>query len=235
MDSDTSRADLPPLPGTDSTAGSVALLVAGFAPSLLDLVVPPLGIPASILAIWLLLRAQGRTLAVVGVRRPDHGWGRTIAFGVGGALLLLLLGQFVYPLLRGVFGLPPQDISSYETIEGNRRMLAIFLGVSWTTAGFGEELIFRGFLMAGLARLLGRDGKAWATALVLSSAIFGLVHLRTGWGGVMTTGLNGAVLAGIYLASRRSIWAAYLAHALVDTVAFLVIYTGLYRTLPGLT
>jgi membrane protease YdiL (CAAX protease family) len=211
-------------------AGTIILLV-GCAPILLDAVVPPWGIPAAVLAIWFILKKQGQSLAAVGVVKPANGWSSTLLMGVGGALLILALGEFVYPLLRELIGVPGQDISSYEGIEGNNALLAIYLTVSWTTAGFGEELIFRGFLMAGLARCLGMSRAAWAAALIVSSILFGLIHFRTGVGGVLETGMNGAVLAGLYLLSRRSIWAAYIAHALADTVAVLLIYSGLYKSL----
>ena len=151
--------------------------------------------------------------------------------GVGGAALILALGQFVYPVLKGLIGVPAQDISSYAGVEGNNALLAIFLTVSWTTAGFGEELIFRGFLMSGLARCLGESRAAWAAGLILSSIFFGLIHVKTGIGGVVSTAMTGAVLAGLYLLSRRSIWAPYIAHGLADTIAFLAIYTGLYKSL----
>lgn len=221
----------PELPGRGSrTAGAITLLI-GCAPILLDQVVAPWGIPAAVLAIWLVLRKQGQSLAVVGVIKPHYGWWSTLLMGISGTLLILALGQFVYPPILELIGLPGQDISSYENIEGNNALLAIFLTVSWTTAGFGEEMIFRGFLMAGLARCLGMSRAAWAAAMIISSILFGLIHLRTGMGGVLATGMNGAVLGGLYLLSRRSIWAAYIAHGLADTIAFLVIYSGLYRNL----
>ena len=109
--------------------------------------------------------------------------------------------------------------------------MALYLTVAWTTAGFGEELIFRGFLLGGLARWLGLSRSAWIAAVLISSLLFGLMHVKTGVGGVLTTGLHGAVLAGLYLLSRRSIWAVYIAHGLSNTVSFLSIYTGWYKSL----
>ena len=217
------------LPGVDSNVITALILLTGCLPLLLDQVVPPLGIPLSILAIWLLLRWQGQSMTVVGVVKPVFSWPRTILMGLAGALLLLSFDQFVYPSLLGLFGLSGQDLSSYEGIEGNNGLLAIYLTVSWTTAGFGEELIFRGFLMAGLARIFGNTRAAWVMALVVTNVLFGLIHIRTGWGGVVSTGVNGALLAGVYLLSRRSIWAAWIAHSMANTVSFLLIYTGWYK------
>jgi membrane protease YdiL (CAAX protease family) len=219
------------LPGSGSrAAGAIALLI-GCVPLLLAEVVPVLGIPAAVLAIWFVLKRQGQSLAVVGVVKPRKGWANTLLIGVGGAALILVLDQTVYPFLQSLIGAEAQDLSSYESIEGNNALLATYLTVSWTTAGFGEELIFRGFLMGGLARCFGRSRAAWVAAVVFSSILFGLIHHGTGIGGVLSTGITGAVLAGVYLLSRRSIWAPFLAHGLVDTIGFLLIYTGLYKSL----
>ncbi len=220
------------LPGRGSKFACAMTLLVGCSPILLDQVVPPWGIPAAVLAIWLVLRQQGQSLAVVGLITPPNGWPQTLMLGVGGGILILAVSEFAYPLLLNLVGLPGQDISSYEGIEGNNGLLAIFLTVSWTTAGFGEEMIFRGFLMAGLARCLGMSKAAWVAAVIISSILFGLIHIQTGAGGVLTTGINGAILAGLYLLSRRAIWAAYIAHGLANTIGFLLIYSGLYKSLP---
>ena len=207
---------------------SLALLV-GSAPVLLDLFVPPWGVPTALVAIWLILKMQGRSLADAGVKQPPQGWPRMVFIGLGGGLLLLAVEVTVYPIILGVLGLPGQDVSAYGPIEGNNSLLALYLGVSWTTAGFGEELIFRGFLMVGLARLMGMTPSAWATALVVTSVLFGLLHLGTGPGGVVTTGLHGALLAALFLVARRVIWAPYIAHGLANTIALLLIYYGIYE------
>jgi membrane protease YdiL (CAAX protease family) len=228
---DNMQSSLPELPGKGSAIKGILLLLFGCTPLLLDDFIPPWGIPVSILAIWLILRVQGQSLATVGVVRPVDGWAKTILLGLIGAMFILALSLWFYPFLRELIGLKSPEITEYEVIEGNNSLLGIYLTVAWTTAGFGEEMIFRGFLMAGLARCLGASRTAWAASLVLSSLIFGLMHIRNGWGAVLSTGITGAVLAGLYLLSRRSIWAAYFAHGTVDTLAFLLIYTGLYKTL----
>ena len=211
-------------------ASALALVVV-YSLTLLDQVIPPWGIPIAVLGIWLFLKKENQPLAVVGVVRPQYSWRTTVLMGVGCALLIILLGIFVYPPVLEMLGLPEQDLSSYEGVVGNNALLAMFLTVSWTTAGFGEELIFRGFLMAGLARCLGNSKVAWVVAVVVANSLFGLIHIGKGPGAVLTTGLNGAVLAGLYLLSRRSIWSAYIAHGLANTIGFLVIYTGAYESL----
>jgi membrane protease YdiL (CAAX protease family) len=225
----------PDFSGRGSKLTAAIALLAGCSPILLDLVVPPLGIPAAVFAIWFILRKQGQSLSVAGVVKPYYSWFSTLFMGTGCALLLFTFGEFVYPPLLDLFGLQNQDISSLESMEGNNSLLAIYLTVAWTTAGFGEELIFRGFLMVGLARFLGMSRTAWVVAVIVSSIFFGLFHFRTGIGGILTTGLTGAILAGLFLLNRGSIWSTYIAHGLLNTINFLFIYSGLYKSLPSVS
>ena len=94
------------LPGRGSNIVCVAVLLLGYAPILLDLVVPPWGIPAAILAIWFVLKQQGQSLAVVGIIPPPNGWLHTFLLGIGGAFLILVLSEFLYPPLLNLVGLP---------------------------------------------------------------------------------------------------------------------------------
>jgi uncharacterized protein len=68
-------------------------------------------------------------------------------------------------------------------------------------------------------------------AAVVSSALFGAVHLYQGVSGVVATGLTGLVFAGLYLATGRNLWASILAHGFMDTAGFVMIYLGVY---PGM-
>jgi membrane protease YdiL (CAAX protease family) len=94
-------------------------------------------------------------------------------------------------------------------------------------AGIPEELFLRGVLMT---RLTGLFGSAWG--VVLSSLIFGALHASANIGyfnhtplpvalalGIIFEGLYGIVLALIFLRTR-SLIAAILVHALVDTLNF---------------
>jgi uncharacterized protein len=83
-------------------------------------------------------------------------------------------------------------------------------------AGLGEELLFRGLVQAGLARLIGGVAGVWI-ALVIASLVFGVFH----W--LSTTYALLAALAGVYfgwlLIATGSLWPPILAHALYDFVA----------------
>jgi uncharacterized protein len=79
-------------------------------------------------------------------------------------------------------------------------------------AGFAEEILFRGVMQAGLARVLPEGG-----ALVVASAAFGLVHFITPTYAVFA-GLAGLYLGGLFLL-QGSLTAPIVAHAVYDVVA----------------
>jgi membrane protease YdiL (CAAX protease family) len=54
-----------------------------------------------------------------------------------------------------------------------------------------EELLFRGYLQQGLARLLHRLPYHQALAIGLASLAFGLAHMGAGWEWVLLAGMAG--------------------------------------------
>ena len=80
------------------------------------------------------------------------------------------------------------------------------------------------YLIRRVSDLVGDTPAGRAIALVISSGLFGLAHGYQGWAGVIAAGTIGGLLAMLYFASRRNIWAVILCHALVDTVALSAIY-----------
>jgi membrane protease YdiL (CAAX protease family) len=99
---------------------------------------------------------------------------------------------------------------------------SVFVGVS-VTAGFCEELLYRGFLMA-YAQWLG-----WWQAGIASAIVFGLSHAYQGSAGVVKTAVVGLVMAGLY-AYSGSIWPGIVLHAALDLQAGAVAYEVFSRT-----
>lgn len=79
-------------------------------------------------------------------------------------------------------------------------------------AGLAEEVLFRGLLQDGLAGVLG-----WLPALLLSSAIFGLVHWVTPLYAFLAM-VIGLYLGGLYVVTGNLL-VPIVAHALYDVVA----------------
>jgi membrane protease YdiL (CAAX protease family) len=193
----------------------------------LDMVIPPAGIPLAVLAIWLILRRTGVGWAHIGLERPES-WRRTIALGVGLGIGLQLAATFgLEPILRFFTGEEP-DLSRFDAMKGNVSTLALYLTISWTTAGFGEEIIWRGWTMTGVARLLGEGKVAWVVSLLVSSVLFGFLHLYQGPAGMLSTGLVGLSFGIVYLATGRNLWIPILCHAIMNSISFVLLFLGIH-------
>jgi uncharacterized protein len=88
----------------------------------------------------------------------------------------------------------------------------VFAAVA-VTAGICEELLYRGFGLAALR--WAAPGLGHPALIGLTAAAFGLAHLYQGPRGVVLTGLAGAYLAWIAIATG-SLLPAMLLHALLD-------------------
>ncbi len=202
---------------------AVSILVVIVANSL-DGVIPPAGVPAAVLAIWLMLRWTGGKWADTGLRRPES-WPRTIGYGIGLGVALQMVATYALSPLLEVFG-AVHDASQFEGFIGNNQLLATYLAVSWTTAGFGEELIWRGFVMTRIAKLFGDSRAARVTAVIVTAVFFGIIHFQQGSLGIIATGFVALVLGAVFFASRRNLWLVFIAHGVMDTIAFMYLYNG---------
>lgn len=79
-------------------------------------------------------------------------------------------------------------------------------------AGLAEEILFRGVVQVGLARILPEAG-----ALLVASVAFGLAHFITPAYAVLA-GLAGLYLGGLFML-QGSLTAPIVAHAVYDVVA----------------
>lgn len=213
-------------PWLDSRSGAAASVVLVLAASLgAGYLNPILGIPAALLVVWVLSWSAGWGWADLGFRRPVSWTWTVVGALLFAAVMQLLSWKVLLPLLEWA-GVELPDFSSFAAIRGNLPMLLMYLGVSWTTAGFGEEIIWRGFLLPRTARLLGESRAGWAAALLLTSVGFGFLHFYQGITGIVLTGVIGFFLGAIYLVAGKNLWPAILAHGAMDTIAFLLLYMG---------
>jgi membrane protease YdiL (CAAX protease family) len=63
-------------------------------------------------------------------------------------------------------------------------------------------------------------------SVVLAAILFGFGHYYKGPSGIVDSGVAGLILGAAYMLSGRNLWAAVLAHGLVDTVGVVVLYFG---------
>ncbi len=163
-----------------------------------------------------------------GLKKPKS-WLKTILLAIGGLITVYLVVIISMPLVTRLTG-QPVDKSPFETLRGNVPALIIGLFVVWTLAAFGEELIFRGYLMNTFARVLGNKNGGWIFACFINSILFGIGHTYQGISGVILLGIVGLLYALFYLGSGRNLWVPILIHGLYDTSAFLVIFFNLDKS-----
>ena len=165
----------------------------------------------------------------LGLIRPES-WLRTVVGGVlFGAGLKIAMKALVMPL----FGADPSN-QAFHFLVGNQAALPSILYLAIVGAGFGEEMVFRGFLFDRFGRWLG--SRAWATVVtvLVTSMWFAAEHYRVqGLAGVQQATVVGLVFGTIFAITRR-LPMLMIAHAAFDVTAIAIIYWDLERTFAHL-
>jgi len=186
--------------------------------------------PELLLVGWISLRARTLRWRDVGLTRY-RSWPVTVALGVvlGAALeaFQLLVTQ---PILVRLIGKQP-DLEDFRSLTGNLKMTLLFIALSWTLAAFGEELVWRGYLMSRVADVFGRKETAWIMSLLLISIAFGLANGYQGLTGWIEEGLAGLALGLMYLGTGRNLLVPIIAHGVCDTIDMILIFLGKF---PGM-
>ena len=165
------------------------------------------------------VREGGGSLADLGVRAlrlgdsaqlqlPDAG-SLGLALTVGGAFGIIL-GVLRTRTAKGRDQLRRALIPARPLLPQTFAERALWACVA-LTAGFCEELIFRGMMPRFLGRQLGDP----LAGMLLAVLAFGAAHLYQGARGVIGTTVLGAYFAFVVLCTH-SIWPAVLLHSLVD-------------------
>lgn len=181
---------------------------------------------AGLFVAWLWLR-KDRAVAEAWDLSMPSSWLRTIGIAVTAVIGIQLWFQFS-AWLTHLAGLPQVEagmVIKHATDSVLNLVIWVVL-VGWFAAGFGEELMWRGFLFDRFARLPGIRSRIWL-AVVLQAAVFGLPHFYEGGvSGVIVTGTIGLFFGWLRLRQRGNLWALVIAHALVDTTSILGAYVS---------
>ena len=182
-------------------------------------------------ATWL-LRRDGQRWRDLGLRWATSK--KDLAKGAGMVVLVFVCAvaanAVVQPILTALLGSAAErDLPDVSTIQ----LYLIFMVMIWTTASFGEEMVFRGFLMDRLSKIFGGTRYAWVLAAFIQAAIFGVGHAYQGIGGILVTGVVGLVFGLLYLVARRNLWPVIIGHALINTVGFTVLHLQATGAFPA--
>jgi len=186
--------------------------------------------PELLLLGWISLRVRGLRWRDVGLARY-RSWPVTVGIGVFLGVLLetfqLLVTQ---PILALLIGRQP-DLELFRMLTGNIKMTLLFIALSWVLAAFGEEMVWRGYLMNRVADVGGQTPRAWIISLVLVSVVFGLAHGYQGMTGWAEEGIAGLALGSMYLCTGRNLCVPIMAHGVCDTIDMVLIFFGKF---PGM-
>ncbi|MCK5344082.1 MAG: CPBP family intramembrane metalloprotease, partial [Candidatus Heimdallarchaeota archaeon] len=128
-------------------------------------------------------------------------------------------------LMANFAGVPESaDYSIYNYLKDNLGMFLLSLGGVYIVSSFGEEIVYRAFLINRIAQLGAGAKHATTVAVVLSSVFFGLIHYAWGPMGMIQTGFMGLVMGICYIKLKKRLWILILAHAYLDTILIVQMY-----------
>lgn len=151
-----------------------------------------------------LIAVQKLVLRRLGERRHDD---LPFAEALRGLVLGTLGAAALFSVIVGIAAL----LGAYRIVGwGGLSNWVFLLFAAGISAGFVEELIFRGILF----RWIEEFGGSW-TALAITSALFGLVHIgnanATWWSSLTIALVAGTMLGGAYMLTRN-LWLAVGIH-----------------------
>jgi hypothetical protein len=155
---------------------------------------------------------------------------KLLAIGLAVGIAMEALELFAtQPLLTSLLHKGP-DLHEFQRLVGNIQLLILGIVLAWILAAFGEEMVYRGYLLNRVADLFGRSTIGWTASAVLVTLLFGVAHFPQGPTGIIENVIDGAILAALYFATGRNLIAPIIAHGIQDTVDVVLIYLGWY---PG--
>jgi membrane protease YdiL (CAAX protease family) len=174
------------------------------------------------------IKLRGEGLDYFGIHLNKMTWKASLTtLWQSFVVLLLVVAGFVIGsiIMANITGIPENsDMSGYAYLQNNFGMLLLTLFGVFIVSSFGEEIIYRAFLINRISEL-GLNSKMGKTMVVLISAvIFGLVHYSWGPMGIVQTAFMGLALGISYLFLKKKIWVLVLAHVYMDTILMVQLY-----------
>jgi len=192
----------------------------------------PLSLLLTLIVLSFYMRARGLGWREMGLIHLP-GW-KAKALVIPKALLPFALFAVAVSLMIFVgepLGVTRSDTAGVEArwgnVEGNLGMLLLWLGIVWTSAAFGEEMFFRGYMVTRLADgLTGVPGRLFIAVLV-PALIFGYGHFYyQGLFGLLMTAMIAIAFGTAFLLLKRNLWPLVLVHGVIDTINFVALYLG---------
>lgn len=185
-------------------------------------------------AIALVLRRLGpeEWRVDLGLRKPSNVLFTLLVGGLGGTALFIFTKLFLQHLCELITN-SKRDLTAFDFVRGQLRTQLPWIIWIALSAGFCEEVIYRGTVISRL-RAIGRKNRTteWVVAIA-SAALFSAGHAYQAPAGVLVTGLIGFLLALIYISSRGLLWPVALMHFTYDFLSLVAISCNFDRILQS--
>jgi membrane protease YdiL (CAAX protease family) len=171
-------------------------------------------------------------LRIRGARFSDYGFGNFgppwlfASITLAAIAASVILPTMLDPLLSSYFGKTPRDLSRFATLAGNLSQFLYVMPLVWIFAAFGEEFLYRGFILENVRRILGGGNAAMGAAIVVQAVLFGAGHAYQGPVGMIPIAVGGIVYGLLYWAGGKRLWPLILGHGVVDTIGLTIIFRG---------
>ncbi|WP_298311335.1 CPBP family intramembrane glutamic endopeptidase [uncultured Aquimarina sp.] len=167
---------------------------------------------------------KGKAFSELGFQREKFTFKNIFVLAPLVALGLFIFYAFV--LVPGITKLTgvPIDYSGYNQLKGNLPDFLTFLLLVWITAGFGEEIIFRGYFMRQFIKFFGESKVSIVLSIVLTTGFFGFMHSGQGITGQLVTFIVGSLIALIFYLRKYDLWFVIAVHGFFNTIALTCIY-----------
>jgi hypothetical protein len=183
---------------------------------------------AALLLVYLGLRLRGQTWAHFGLvfgtpRRAALVRTLLLSFAVFTAATAAFLLATV--VMANISGIPESaDLSGYNYLYHNLPMLIGSLIGVYIVSSFGEEVLYRAFLITRIEETSAGGKGVQRFAVLFSAVFFGLIHFDWGPVGMGQTAFVGLVFAVAYVKLGRNLWINILAHGYMDTILLLQLF-----------
>ena len=158
-------------------------------------------------------------------RKRFNGKSLLIIAPIFGVAFFLFYYYIMIPCVVYLTG-EPMDFSAFEPYKGNLPAMISLFVYMWVSAAFGEEIVFRGYLMRQFTKFFGSSKLSLVINILLFGVLFGFMHAYQGISGQILSGVTGMILAVIFHLRKNDLWFNIILHGFIDVTALVFIYYG---------
>lgn len=189
----------------------------------------PLGFQTNIIASIVIIIAnyityKKKAFSELGFQREKFTFKNILVYAPLAAIGLFAFYAFI--LVPGITKLTgvPIDYSFFDNLKGNLNAFLLTLLLVWIGAGFGEEIIFRGYFMRLFVKFFGESKLSIVLNILLINGFFGFMHSGQGITGQLVTFIIGSLIALIFYLRKYDLWFVIAIHGFFNTIGLTLVY-----------